>query len=707
MEKKSGLFNPDGSIKEHTPKELRELYEAGEGKDKAIFQEMRSNVRLISGEHYNKARLATWRNVRVKNDVPQYQRLRLTKNHITRVCGTYTENLLSMTPDVQFGPDKESELRDRKQAEMNQAIWDTGKRAINFEDLREEWGSDAMELGEVHTGLFYDDSIGKTIGFEPLLDEMGQEVVDPQTGEPVPDESKPIKEGAVVAEEIHGFNLIRDPNAKDFSRSPWVCHRKMVDVAELKELFPEFAEKIDQGKDETLVVFDADKADFRHAGAQVMVKEFYFRPCMRYPNGYYYIMVNETVLDKGELPGGIFPIISRVMWKVKTSARGRSMVVKVARPYQAEINRTGSKIAEHQITLGDDKILTQNGANVQHGISLPGIRHYTYTGAEPKVFQGRSGAHFLDYMMSQIDEMYEAVDLADMRKDKESADLDPMVLLFRHSSKKKRMGKLIRRFEGFLKDVAETYIRLVKHHAPDETFLKLAGQNEIVNIAEFRRDEDLNYQIRTEARSDDVESAYGQQLILDRILQYSGGNLTEEQLGLLIKDMPLISAKGLYTDLTREHRLADNIILALERGEVPPIGPFDNNEFIARKISDRMREPDFGALDPPIQEAYAYTLQAHEMAAAEKLARIKQLEQQFIPIGGPMVKVDYYVNQGEGKKPSRALVPLASIIWLINALETQGTGLEQIQQLNPQLQGDIGEIIETAGTLLPAQQPGA
>ena len=172
------------------------------------------------------------------------------------------------------------------------------------------------------------------------------------------------------------------------------------------------------------------------------------------------------------------------------------------RPYQAEINRTASKIAEHQITLGDDKLLIKNGSKVSAGAQLPGIRSVSYTGEKPDVLQGRAGDQYLNYMNSQITEMYQVMMVAeDSEPTQENGQLDPYVLLFRSARQKKKFQRYIKKFEKFLIELCELYLNLAKIHFPDDQIIMAAGKNEQVNIPEFRQYDNTCYEVNIEAQA--------------------------------------------------------------------------------------------------------------------------------------------------------------------------------------------------------------
>jgi len=104
-----------------------------------------------------------------------------------------------------------------------------------------------------------------------------------------------------------------------------------------------------------------------------------------------------------------------------------------------------SKMAEHQVTLGDDKIVTQNGSKISAGKSLPGVRQINVTGAMPTIMPGRDGSQYLATVESNIKEMYEVADLQELLQ-QEKGQQDPIISLFKAAKTKRRFGRNIARF---------------------------------------------------------------------------------------------------------------------------------------------------------------------------------------------------------------------------------------------------------------------
>jgi hypothetical protein len=664
---------------------LNTYYTDSDSVDQGIFAEMRSNVLLASGEHYAKKTSNFFRRLRDNKELNNEQKLRLTKNHIQKICKLYANNILSMNPGVGFTPKDENSMHDQKVAELHHSVWLDAVERYSIHEKMDDWCDSFVQIGEIAVKIFYDPSLGEMKGYEQEVDAEGNPYVD-DMGEAIPDESKPIMAGEFVFEEIYGFNLLRPAECKDMKKAEWLGIRKMVDKMELKRRFqgnPELMQKIQSDMDETYQVFDATNGGYKKTNKQTMVREFYFRPSILFPQGYFYITTKAGILSEGELPGGLFPIVFAAFDKIQTTPRGRSPI-KTMRPYQAEINRSASKIAEHQITLGDDKLIIQNGTKVSAGASLPGVRSINVTGKDPTILPGRDGSQYLNYMTGQITELYQVMMVAEDMAENSDGKLDPYILLFRSAKQKKKFQRYIARFEKFLIDVVKLYLTLAKLHLPDDAVIWAVGKNEQINIPEYRQLPDLCYEIKIEAQADDIETKLGKQIVMNHALQYIGPQLGKDDIGKILRQMPFSNMDASFDDLTIDYDTAVNDILALDRGEQPPINQYDNHVYMIKRLVARVKKPDFRFLPPPVQANYSQKIALHQQFEAKNQLAIQQAEQGMIPTSGYLVTCDFYVKDptdATGVKTRRARVPYSSMEWLLKMLETQGTSQEGLQDM--------------------------
>jgi hypothetical protein len=685
--------------------DLSKLYHEADQCDKEVFAEQRSNLLLVSGDHYQRKNSKYWNRIRDNRELNDTQKLRLTKNHTQVISKKYVNNIFTMSPGVSVLPKNESELQDVKSAEMREAVWQDAKTRYKLNKQVRRWCSSFVDIGEVAVKIFWDEKNGDLVGHEQEMDEESGQPKFDEFMQPIASDT-PVFSGAFVFETIYGFNLLRDPSARSMDDSPWIGLRKMVDIKVLKALIGDDEEKakaLTAEQDQTYMVFDANQVGYRKEKDQTCVKEFYWKPSFEYPNGYYYIFTEGGILFEGELPFGVFPICYQSFDEVPTSARGRSLI-KQLRPYQAEINRSASKIAEHQITLGDDKILTQGGTTLAHGGLLPGVRGITYSGAPPIIMQGRDGSQYLNYMNSQIAEMYQVAQIQEDLAEKQ-AQLEPMALLYQSVKQKKVYSLPAAKFEEFLIDICETYLRLHKNYVKDDDLILAIGRNERINIPEYRQSVDLGYQIKVEAQSDDIETKMGKQITFSNILQYVGQNLDKDDLGRLIKNLPYANNTEDFSDLTTNYENSKNDILLLDRGGVPQGNYYDDHVYIIKRLTARMKQPDFQFMAPQIKQNYQNYISIHDQMEADKQSKIAAAKSEYIPTGGYLVSLDFYVTDPTNpNKTRRARMPSQAVEWMIQKLEAQGMGLEKLESADTATQAQVAAKM-LSGQQMPGQQP--
>lgn len=690
----------------HDNTALTALYSDGDSVDQEVFAEMRSNLLLVGGEHYNRRQSSFYRRIRDSRELSQEQKLRLTKNHIQKICKTYVNQILSAAPGVGFEPKEESSIQNQKSTELNHSAWQDAVERYEIDDKIDDWGDEFVEIGEVAVKIFFDPNSGPITAYNQQVSEEGEPSFN-ENNEAIPDMDSPVYAGEFVFEEIYGFNLLRPPECKDMRKAAWLCIRKMVDKDILLARFGDDEEKskfVVASNDDTFLVFDGARGGYRKSTNQVLVREFFFRPCPLYPRGYFYITTKEGILDEGELPGGLFPILFMPFDKIQTTPRGRSCI-KYLRPYQAEINRSASKIAEHQITLGDDKLLIQNGTKVSAGASLPGVRAVNYTGQKPEVLAGRNGAQYLEYMNSQIEEMYKVANV--MEQEQDSAQVDPYTMLFKSATQKKKFQRYIKRFERFLVDIAKLYLKLAKIHFNDDQVVHAVGKSEQINIKEFKTTDELAFRVKVVPQSDDVETKFGKQMSIQHVLQYVGAQLKPEDIAKLIRQMPWANFEADFDEMTVDYDSIKNDILALDRGEQPPVHPYDSHVYVVKRLTNRMRAPDFQFLPGNVQNNYAMKVQLHEKLEAQRQMQLQRAEQGYIPTGGYLVGCDFYVNNPDDpNKTRRVRVPYEALQWLINQMQSQGTSLEELESMNQGAQQQVAGMMTGPGAPQPSARPG-
>jgi hypothetical protein len=683
--------------------DLNRWYDESESMDKEVFAEQRSNVLLIAGEHWGrKTRAAAQRAAARDNSQTESQKLRITKNHIHKIVRSYVASILGVSPGTTVKPAEETEAQDRKAAEMNLKVWQRTKKVSRLKELTRDLAHDFVGIGELGVLVSHDPMGGDFIGYAPLVDEETGEHVMGEDGSYTPDEKKPMFSGALDFERIFAFNLLRDPGCNDVQKSKRICIRSMEDKKKLLKKYegdPDKTRFINDSSKEDFVVFEAEKASYERKKNQVLMRRFFWRPCEEYPQGYYAYCTTTGCLEEGPLPFGIWPFVWAGFDKHPTAARARS-IVKVVRPFQAELNRASSQLALSQVTLGDDKIIYQKGTNLDQGALMPGVRGITFQGLPPTVLPGRDGSQFLPYIQAVITEMYAVAMLEEELQPKDAGQVDAYAMLFRSAKTQKKFSEYAEKFEQALMDLTEISLSLQREYISDEELIIACGAQEQVNIAEYRRTTPLNYSITVEEQDETVESKLGRQLTMNHILQYVGPQLSKDELGRMIENMPFGNTKHSVSSLTLNERVAENLMLALERGDDPRVNKYDDHEFIVKRLTARMSEADFPFLPPEVQQGYETRIQQFEQIVEQKMKALQAAKDGLIPAGGAMIATDMYVPNPEGpdKPAKRVRIPYQALDWLTQRLEAQGQGIDKLEQMNQ------GVVAEAAAALMSKQK---
>jgi|LGVF01.2.fsa_nt_gb hypothetical protein len=672
---------------------IRTLYEESKQCDSAIFAEMRTNVLLRNGKHYSNNTRKVIDNLRNKGVVDNKQKIRITKNHMHRITNDYTNSILSKNPSVACKPFNESDMADIKDAQLSNAVVQNIRIKNNWKKKRRSFVSDMTSIGEAYAILRFDYDKGTT-------------VTDPLTG-------MPKSLGEFVIEKCFGFDLKRDAMATSWDDCRFVFRDKLVDTKEAEaivgKLSPENVKAITENNYESSMVtsFDMNNCSYSSEAGKVHFIETFVRPCTEYGEGKYVLSTKDFIIFQMDLPIGIFPVYQLGFDEVATSPRCTS-IINVARPYQAEINRASSKQAEHQITLGDDKLITKNTSKIANGGKLHGVRMIKVDGEDPKIMPGRTGEQYVNYIQGEIRQMYEAVNLPHLLSDaKQSEAGDPYALLHKTMSQKGIYVNYSEQYEDFEKAIFTDAIKLAKVYYTDEHIIKVVGKKEQVNIEEFKRSDDAGFDIVVEESNGDLETRYGKLLTITNVLQYAGSRLTPEQLGQLIKELPYANKERIFNSLTSNIDLVENIILALDRGETPTLPKYGNLDVILSALTNRTVQADFQFLPQQTQQAYQQYIKQVEMTKANQQLQAQQAQQGLIPAGGFLTTVNASVKNPETGKVERIKLPSDAVSWLYGKLSQQGAYVNQMNEHGGAVQADMAQFTQPQAATAGAQPQGA
>jgi hypothetical protein len=695
-----------------------------------MFREHRTNAMLFNGNHYGKKTEQFDRQYQQQRGKYDTQAIRITENHLNKIISMRASALKALVPDVTVRPKNFGEFGDQKRADLHKAVLEDWKDQSGFREEEVRMIKEWMIYGEIAVKVFWDDSEGRRLPdilvseIEAEFDEIDEEGVE---GVEITIDEDDIKtkritrfEGRVTAEIIYPFDLIRDPSAESFKKAEWVCVKKLVDPEFLKRHFkkgdPRRRAVMEKSNDKynTFRV----NGEYTKTEGKTLIKEFFFKPSHRYPDGYFYIVAgaeSDTVLFEGPLPGGIFPIEVLGYDEISTSPRYASLI-RHLRPNQLQVNLLKSKSVQTILTSGMDRIFINKGSKLSKPLKgSDGVSVYEYTGTPPITEQGRVGEQFINVINMNIDQMYQKGNVQEAFE-QQNKQVDAHTALFQSARQKATYNDYVCKYENFLKNVYMKVLKLSKMYMKDEALVYIAGSDEQINVPEYKTMNDLGYEIAAEAQSMDAESKLGRALDIQKVLQY-GANFDGAQLAALVKHMPYLNNEAVLETFPGyvDYQNALNDICRLDRGDqsVLNIRRYENHDAMISALTARSKKPDFEFLSDGVKQLYALKIQAHEQIKVQQIQEARAIESDFIPTGGVLMKIEGMrrnagISSRGQPKTEPVRLPQEAIQWLLERLQQQGLQLEILESQQEQVRAEIaGQVVQAEQAQIAQAQEAA
>jgi hypothetical protein len=316
------------------------------------------------------------------------------------------------------------------------------------------------------------------------------------------------------------------------------------------------------------------------------------------------------------------------------------------------------------------------------------------------VIPGRTGDQYLPYIEKMVDQFYVIANLQEELQEK-PANLDPYTMLFMSIQQKKKFSVYTSKIEQYLIDFCSKTLELAKNYYTEQNLVPAIGRAELINIAEFKTTTPLNYSIRLEPGTEDMETRLGKQLTFNQIMQYVGSNLDPKDIGKIIRTSPYSNNDLAAEDLTMDFDAGTNMILSLDRGQYMEPSMYDDKKYLIKRLTNRTRKADFKFLPQQVQMMYQQVIGQLIDMDAEEQRKIQEAAQGFIPMSGMAVVCDIYVpDPNNSSKTMRARVPYDALTWLLKKLEEQGASQQSIMQ---QQQAVVAQTAQSLMQSSPSQ----
>jgi len=668
--------------------DLQSTYRTSQGGASSHQADMRVSIRLRNGLHWN-AMLDTIQQSG-KVAAQGLDAIQITKNHLGNIVDRATNSVMKFAPDAAVAPRSSCELGDIKSSELNNSVLEFLKEDNAMQKKLLQFVKDACTTGETYALISFEPDAGEFLGYETE--------VDPVFGIPIPDSHRAVFSGRVVCSKEYGFNVHVDPEADSFEHAKYATVDKLHWKDKLEAKYKDDPRKLSMIKnstDNTYKVFNGLNGSYAIEDNHVMIHQTYVRPCPMYPKGQFFFWMDQGILEQGDLL--CFPLF-QYNWKdADTSARGFGLI-KDLKQTQLEINRIATQAVKESVTLGYSLLLTQLGTKLTQESFGNGMRTVYYQGAKPEVIDGKNGEQYLQKIKDETQDLYSLANLK-MFEEEENFQGDVMAMLTSSMKQKAKFKENGIRFQKFVRDIYGAMLKYARAYLDEETLIPMIGKNEVVNISEFKNTDPMSHQIKIIDSNSDVDTALGRSLQATQLLQYAGGKLNDEQLGLVIQRMPWLDSEALTSEFTKDLRMSQNIILSLDRGQFDPVDPEEPHEYIINKLVGRKKEASFKILPPQIQQMYEARLQQSRQIFKQQQEKAQRAKDGHIPTGGFVVPVQMY-GAGKDGKSERLKLPVESLYWLVDELAKQKSSQDRLSVIPLSQQAQLQD-----GQGMPPQGP--
>lgn len=350
-------------------------------------------------------------------------------NEIAPIIRTLVSYITRSRPSVEiFSADKTQ--GSRLSARISQKIMEAKYDLDHEQESSRQFAYWGLVTGSAFRKDYWDQSSGPEIEL-PVYDELGNEIIDPNTGEPVTELNVTGNNRVSIKS---GFSVGLDFTADSFHDMGYIHESYMADVEWVREAFdveaPGFTGKAKKVVADGVVGLNlqtleelktatpgklGDSSTTKSNREKVCVHEFYVKPTLTWREGRLIIMANNMALYDGPSPY-VFKSLETI-WHPYTAwffepfvgrVYGKSLVEELIAP-QRRLNEINKAIIKNANTVAQVDVLVSELAQMTAGVFGGGgskVYKWSGVGPEPKKWQGESlPAQFFNERAQIIEQM--------------------------------------------------------------------------------------------------------------------------------------------------------------------------------------------------------------------------------------------------------------------------------------------------------------
>jgi len=465
-----------------------------------------------------------------------------------------------------------------KQAVFNAVLFGEGFVSMQFDDQ----AGDPFIAGEEPV---IDPNTGEPI-MEPVVDEMGQPLLDEMGGTALQPTMQPVfrKQGEVQYHVFHPIDVVKNIRARSYAECQWKVTRRRVNRWDLIIRYPNLkkeiltaTDSISMNRDELIIPIYKDSPGGTATDSNsIYLWEFWHDKTDAVPDGRYTAFVgDDVVLEDTKLPYKKVPVFRVTgMEEISTPFGWTSMYDMSS--IQDALNKLYSIVASNQLKWGVGVIFVPKGSNMSSSTLQKGMVVIEY---DPRLGKPEAANFTLTppeifNFISQLESVGEKITAVSsvMRGDPEASIRSGNMLEIILAQNTNFYKGLEQSYNSFLEDIGTAFIQFMQQFADYERPTQIMGESGRYYTKYFTKD-NLNFidKVYVQRANPAQKTFAGKMAIANNLL--SAGALKDPR-----EYIQIINTGDIQSTIdpdTMDFRLIKEENAALIRGELPPVSPTD------------------------------------------------------------------------------------------------------------------------------------
>lgn len=453
-------------------------------------------------------------------------------------------------------------------------------------------------------------------------DSKGQKVKHPETGEV-------FRTGDVEIDVVSPFELKFDQSANSWSDVNWVCHIKVRTVDYVKEVYGKEVQP-----ESGLISTNIYEAQLKNVNTNwstnsykpidnsVQVKEYWEKPCTKYPKGRRITLANGVLLyyeedigfgrkddDDRELPFFPFHHIN-----IPGRVYGQSMIEHLI-PIQREYNKSRSQIIKNKNLIANPQWLVEDGAVVEEITNSPGgIINYRKGFSPPILSQPASiGADVYKNIDQCIEEFYFISGQNEVSHGAAPTGVKSGVAIaYLQEQDDTKLGPTIQNYIDCKRNYMQYLLRLIRYKYDIPRTIRIVGKNNKVEVIDFVGSQLSSTDVRLQEGSMFQQSRAAKQEFIMQLVQMGVLN-TQTDKQQILQMFELGTIDSLYDDYSEDVNQSESENERFKKGDTSPIvRDFFNHQIHIFEHNKFRKSDEYEQLPPELQQIIDQHVAQHE-----------------------------------------------------------------------------------------------